>query len=475
MFDELPGHLFKDHDVPVDIIVTPDHVFEVIERLKKPNGIFWSKLSPEKIKQVPLLQQLAAKAEQQKYDTEDPPNSKKKSKKENSLGFNVTGIPKGVRISEFKEAVRKTGANMTFVTWKAYKQSALVFFDGQKQDVIQCLENLEINGSKLFVSELGNYIKETKISDEKPSSDSIPKKANKNEFGIFFGKVPKSCKKSEFRKLLADRGVIPDHLNWNGRNGYASAFWGENNEQIIDLLCDLRIGDHKIAVELFKRNLPEKLREKVIENIPTSNISNNNLLYKTELEIDINNPTTAVKEIHQLPKTEDSKIDSSISKSLKKESVETLDTESVNQVSKPNNSGNSIHLHEMSCDVNKENQLMHIEENYEKVLSTCSNGSITGESGFTTDIQSLDDSFVSDDVPSSVQSVATSAETNPQALNQPATIPSYCDKIRDFKHPQNPLPPTQTYPVVTSSIIKPPSKNFADVNQVKCSNKFLKF
>ena len=101
--------------------------------------------------------------------------------------------------------------------------------------------------------------------------------------------------------------------------------------------------------------------------------------------------------------------------------------------------------------------------------------SLSGKSTFTTDVQSLDDSFVSDDVPSSVQSVATSAETNPQALNQPATIPSYCDKIRDFKHPQNPLPPTQTYPVVTSSIIKPPSKNFADVVQVKCSNKFWKF
>merc|ERR1712098_1026463 len=41
---------------------------------------------------------------------------------------------------------------------------------------------------------------------------------------------------------------------------------------------------------------------------------------------------------------------------------------------------------------------------------------------------------------------------------------SYCDKIRDIKYPQQSLPPTQSYPVVTPSI-KPPSKKFADIAQ----------
>merc|ERR1712098_531818 len=41
---------------------------------------------------------------------------------------------------------------------------------------------------------------------------------------------------------------------------------------------------------------------------------------------------------------------------------------------------------------------------------------------------------------------------------------SYCDKIRDIKYPQQSLPPTQSYPVVTPSM-KPPSKKFADIAQ----------
>ena len=50
--------MFGDHDVPVDIIVTPTSVYKVENKLNKPSGINWDILTEEKIKQIPLLQQL---------------------------------------------------------------------------------------------------------------------------------------------------------------------------------------------------------------------------------------------------------------------------------------------------------------------------------------------------------------------------------------------------------------------------------
>ena len=58
VFASLPEHLFQDHDVPVDVIVTPSNIIRVETKLKKPTAIIWDKLSEEKLKQIPLLNQL---------------------------------------------------------------------------------------------------------------------------------------------------------------------------------------------------------------------------------------------------------------------------------------------------------------------------------------------------------------------------------------------------------------------------------
>ena len=46
------------HDVPVDIIVTPTKVIETNTVYKKPKGIYWDELPKEKIEQIPLLKKL---------------------------------------------------------------------------------------------------------------------------------------------------------------------------------------------------------------------------------------------------------------------------------------------------------------------------------------------------------------------------------------------------------------------------------
>ncbi|KAL0125269.1 hypothetical protein PUN28_004418 [Cardiocondyla obscurior] len=56
--DYLPPQLFKEYDVPVDIIVTPTQTIYVESRLKKPFGILWHMLSERRLKTMQVLQQL---------------------------------------------------------------------------------------------------------------------------------------------------------------------------------------------------------------------------------------------------------------------------------------------------------------------------------------------------------------------------------------------------------------------------------
>ena len=48
VFDSLPEEIFEDHDVPIDIIVTPTEVINVQDRLPKPTGVIWDKLTAER-------------------------------------------------------------------------------------------------------------------------------------------------------------------------------------------------------------------------------------------------------------------------------------------------------------------------------------------------------------------------------------------------------------------------------------------
>lgn len=58
IFDSLPPQIFKEYDVPVDIIVTPTQTIIVNPKLKKPSCIMWHMLSERRIKSMPVLQQL---------------------------------------------------------------------------------------------------------------------------------------------------------------------------------------------------------------------------------------------------------------------------------------------------------------------------------------------------------------------------------------------------------------------------------
>lgn len=48
-----------DHDVPLDLVVTPEEVIVTDTDFSRPGGVLWDDLPPEKIGEIPLLQQLS--------------------------------------------------------------------------------------------------------------------------------------------------------------------------------------------------------------------------------------------------------------------------------------------------------------------------------------------------------------------------------------------------------------------------------
>jgi 5-formyltetrahydrofolate cyclo-ligase len=58
------GWELTQHDVPVDIIVTPTRVIKVSDRAPKPSGIFWDLLSPQKLAAIRVLRQLKQETEE---------------------------------------------------------------------------------------------------------------------------------------------------------------------------------------------------------------------------------------------------------------------------------------------------------------------------------------------------------------------------------------------------------------------------
>lgn len=56
-----PGEIpMTGHDVPLDVIVTPERTIECDGAYDRPSGISWDELTDEKIASIPILQRLRA-------------------------------------------------------------------------------------------------------------------------------------------------------------------------------------------------------------------------------------------------------------------------------------------------------------------------------------------------------------------------------------------------------------------------------
>jgi 5-formyltetrahydrofolate cyclo-ligase len=89
------------HDVPVDIIVTPTRTIRVSNRAPKPSGIFWDLLSPQKLAAIKVLRQLKEEIESEMGKTLPtgpdeilPPVASRNNNKGNKRRRNNTDRPR---------------------------------------------------------------------------------------------------------------------------------------------------------------------------------------------------------------------------------------------------------------------------------------------------------------------------------------------------------------------------------------------
>ncbi|KAJ3671423.1 hypothetical protein LUZ60_007502 [Juncus effusus] len=65
LVDGIPAEKLLIHDVPVDIICTPTRIIFTNTKIPKPQGIYWEKLSPEKLGQIRILRELKRRIERE--------------------------------------------------------------------------------------------------------------------------------------------------------------------------------------------------------------------------------------------------------------------------------------------------------------------------------------------------------------------------------------------------------------------------
>lgn len=65
LVDDIPVEKLLVHDVPVDIICTPTKIIHTNTRIPKPQGIYWEKLSRQKLEQIRILRDLKKRIEKE--------------------------------------------------------------------------------------------------------------------------------------------------------------------------------------------------------------------------------------------------------------------------------------------------------------------------------------------------------------------------------------------------------------------------
>ncbi|CAF0785865.1 unnamed protein product [Rotaria sp. Silwood1] len=58
LINDIPNHIMEQHDLPVDIIVTPKRYIYTKRLFQRPKRVYWNKLDPDMMISIPVLQEL---------------------------------------------------------------------------------------------------------------------------------------------------------------------------------------------------------------------------------------------------------------------------------------------------------------------------------------------------------------------------------------------------------------------------------
>ncbi|XP_029167567.1 methenyltetrahydrofolate synthase domain-containing protein [Nylanderia fulva] len=208
--DYLPPQLFKEYDVPVDIIVTPTQTIFVKPRLKKPSGILWHMLSERKLKTMQVLQQL------KEMDEKD---GKIVILKEVDSDIETHRYIKNrVKYSKNKKHhnIKKDAANIENST-----------VEGVKDKILKPRFPRRRTYKKTKVEEENN-LSNAEVQTKGESNGKSAPRRRKNlrtrtkahiDFSLKLSNISSGVRVRDLKNALLERGIKPNEITWQGYRG----------------------------------------------------------------------------------------------------------------------------------------------------------------------------------------------------------------------------------------------------------------
>ncbi|KAL2738755.1 methenyltetrahydrofolate synthase domain-containing protein, partial [Vespula squamosa] len=243
--DDLPSQLFKEHDVPVDIIITPTQTIIVQQKAKKYSGIIWEMLSQRKLATMPVLRQLKEMDEKEgkmvilkevDSDTETKQYYKNHTKRlKYKKRFNPNQYPFKTEDSAPEE--------------ESSKEVKKPFPKKRYSRKIKKEENIDPSSK----DKEEKKVKLEKSTERRKYANSRLK--SNIDFSLKLSNISYGVRVRDLKNALLERGVKPNEIIWQGYRGicylHFNKLRGENIspdqpvqvDSIVANLQQLRIGD----------------------------------------------------------------------------------------------------------------------------------------------------------------------------------------------------------------------------------------
>ncbi|EFN83333.1 Methenyltetrahydrofolate synthetase domain-containing protein [Harpegnathos saltator] len=207
--DYIPPQLFKEYDVPVDIIVTPTQTIFVEPRQKKPSGILWHMLSGRRLKTMQVLQQLKEMDEKdgknvflKEVDSDVETRQYIKNRVKYPRNKKRLGAKKNASNTE-KNFTAEDGKDKTDKPRFPRKRS-------QKKVPVE-----EENNSLNIETKTENNIKSTSRLRKNPRART---KAH-IDFSLKLSNISSGVRVRDVKNALLERGIKPSEIIWQGYRG----------------------------------------------------------------------------------------------------------------------------------------------------------------------------------------------------------------------------------------------------------------
>ncbi|KAJ4451022.1 hypothetical protein ANN_02458 [Periplaneta americana] len=247
VFDTLPAQLFKAHDVPVDIIITPTQVIEISESLPKPTGIIWSILSERRLNDIPILQILR---EAELGEGKDCSLKEVDSDTEEHLRGGVGRNRFRKRIQPNRSAedgcVEQNLSAMDGNNIQGARPTRM--FRRRRNSARKQASSVPKDGSVEEANEIENIVGEANRKEKR--RPIRPRQRPAIEFSLRVGNIASDVRVRDLKAALAERGVKPTDITWRGHRGFAFLHFTKTAtpsapvavDNIVASLQDLKLG-----------------------------------------------------------------------------------------------------------------------------------------------------------------------------------------------------------------------------------------